>query len=64
MLLVNEIVFYLFFRGLWNVPYINTVYLLHGSLMKKIQNAFIREDVKDPDMHFAENLRDKVPYAI
>ena len=45
--------------GLWNVPYINTVYLLHGSLMKKIQNAFTRVDVKDPDMHFAENLRDK-----
>ena len=28
--------------------------------MGKLKDAFTRADVKDPDMHFAENLREKV----
>lgn len=45
--------------GLWNVPYINSVYLIHGALIEKLQDAFTRAEVHDPDMHFAENLREK-----
>lgn len=48
------------FRGLWNVPYMNSVYLVHGSLMGKLKDAFTRQTVRDADMHFAENLREKV----
>ncbi|XP_063410328.1 multifunctional procollagen lysine hydroxylase and glycosyltransferase LH3-like isoform X1 [Mytilus trossulus] len=46
-------------EGLWNVPYMNSVYLVHGSLMGKLKDAFTRQTVRDADMHFAENLRDK-----
>lgn len=46
-------------RGLWNVPYISSCYLIAGSM---IQNAKTRPTYShptlDPDMAFAKNIRD------
>ncbi|PRD31997.1 UNVERIFIED_CONTAM: Procollagen-lysine,2-oxoglutarate 5-dioxygenase 1 [Trichonephila clavipes] len=48
------------YRGLWNVPYINHAYLIHGSLLKDPDNypTYIH-GLLDPDMAFCKNLRDK-----
>ena len=47
-------------RGLWNVPYLSACYLVAGDV---IMNAKTRPDYAseelDPDMAFAESLRDR-----
>ncbi|GIY94577.1 procollagen-lysine,2-oxoglutarate 5-dioxygenase 1, partial [Caerostris extrusa] len=47
-------------NGVWNVPYINHAYLIHGSLLKDPENypTYIH-GLLDPDMAFCKNLRDK-----
>ncbi|XP_063409563.1 procollagen-lysine,2-oxoglutarate 5-dioxygenase 1-like [Mytilus trossulus] len=49
-------------KGLWNVPYIRYVYLIHGSVMPKLMRAFIREEISDEeerDISFTKNIREK-----
>lgn len=43
-------------RGLWNVPYISSCYLISKELLKKLKNGFTAEDL-DADMALARNLR-------
>ncbi|XP_068205814.1 procollagen-lysine,2-oxoglutarate 5-dioxygenase 2-like isoform X3 [Palaemon carinicauda] len=47
-------------RGLWNVPYITSSYLLKRSLLDKedTRPSYIK-NLLDPDMAFCENLREK-----
>ncbi|CAL4066713.1 unnamed protein product, partial [Meganyctiphanes norvegica] len=47
-------------RGLWNVPYINSCYLMAKSVFenKKTRPSYINK-LQEPDMAFAENLREK-----
>lgn len=48
------------FRGLWNVPFINSAYLVNATLLKKydrLQLTYNRQNV-DADMAFCRNLRD------
>lgn len=47
-------------RGLWNVPYITTCYLLKRSLLDEPETkpSYIK-NLLDPDMAFCENLREK-----
>lgn len=47
-------------KGIWNVPYINHAYLIHGSLLQDPENypSFI-SGLLDPDMAFCNNLREK-----
>ncbi|GFS32351.1 multifunctional procollagen lysine hydroxylase and glycosyltransferase LH3 [Nephila pilipes] len=48
------------YSGVWNVPYLNHAYLIHGSLLKDPDNypTYIH-GLLDPDMAFCKNLRDK-----
>ncbi|XP_071146019.1 procollagen-lysine,2-oxoglutarate 5-dioxygenase 1-like isoform X2 [Mytilus edulis] len=49
-------------KGLWNVPYIRYVYLIHGSIMPKLMRAFTRKDISDEeerDISFTKNIREK-----
>lgn len=54
---------YIFFyccRGLWNVPFINSAYLVNATLLNKydrLQLSFNRPNV-DADMAFCRNLRE------
>lgn len=47
-------------RGLWNVPYINSCYLVNATLLsdKDTRATYVHESL-DPDMAFCHNLRDK-----
>ncbi|XP_066297450.1 procollagen-lysine,2-oxoglutarate 5-dioxygenase 1-like isoform X3 [Branchiostoma lanceolatum] len=47
-------------KGVWNVPYINNVYLIHGSLLQqpKTMPSFIVGQL-DADMAFCASLREK-----
>ncbi|XP_066943980.1 procollagen-lysine,2-oxoglutarate 5-dioxygenase 1 isoform X2 [Macrobrachium rosenbergii] len=47
-------------RGLWNVPYITSSYLLKRSLLdsEETKPSFIK-NLLDPDMAFCENMREK-----
>lgn len=47
------------FSGLWNVPYITGVYLIHGSLMEGLRDIYSAENV-EPDMAFCGGLRKRV----
>uniref|UniRef100_A0A146LKA1 procollagen-lysine 5-dioxygenase n=1 Tax=Lygus hesperus TaxID=30085 RepID=A0A146LKA1_LYGHE len=44
-------------RGLWNVPYVSSCYLIHKEVISKIKGAFTQENY-DPDMSLAKSLRD------
>lgn len=45
-------------RGLWNVPFISSCYLIAGSVIhNKITRPTYIRNLLDPDMAFAENLR-------
>lgn len=61
ILLLHLWILFVFFRGLWNVPYINHAYLIQGSILQDPENypSFIN-GLLDPDMAFCKNLRDKV----
>lgn len=47
-------------RGLWNVPYINSCYLIKKSVFEKPETrpSYINK-LQEPDMAIAENLREK-----
>ncbi|KAG0432622.1 hypothetical protein HPB47_020672 [Ixodes persulcatus] len=47
-------------RGLWNVPFINAVYLINGTLLHSKDKfpSFI-SGLLDPDMAFCKNMREK-----
>jgi len=47
-------------RGLWNVPYISSCYLIAGSIIhnKETQPSYVNK-MLDPDMAFTTNLRSK-----
>ena len=47
------------FSGLWNVPYVTSVYLIHGYLMPKLTGAYITDDL-DADMAICSQLRKQV----
>jgi hypothetical protein len=42
-------------RGLWNVPYVSSCYLVTGTLLTR-ENLYTRDSL-DPDMAFAANVR-------
>lgn len=46
--------------GLWNVPFVNTAYLINGTLLKSKDKfpSFI-SGLLDPDMAFCKNVRNK-----
>ncbi len=47
-------------RGLWNVPYISTCYLLKGKLIHdETTKPSIGQFSTDPDMQFCQSLREK-----
>lgn len=47
-------------RGLWNMPYISSAYLINATLFKTQEThpSFIN-NLLDPDMAFCKNMRDK-----
>ncbi|XP_053547507.1 procollagen-lysine,2-oxoglutarate 5-dioxygenase 1 [Bombina bombina] len=47
--------------GIWNVPYISSVYLVKGSVLRSSLNGVdtYRSGTLDPDMSFCKNARDK-----
>lgn len=45
---------YLKIRGIWNVPFISSVYLIKSSVLQKL--SYTRAEM-DPDMAFCEHLR-------
>ncbi|CAG0886727.1 unnamed protein product [Darwinula stevensoni] len=48
-------------RGVWNVPYISSAYIIHRSIIKdKDRKPSYIKNLLDPDMAFCENLREKV----
>uniref|UniRef100_A0AAV2M1Z1 Procollagen-lysine,2-oxoglutarate 5-dioxygenase 1 n=1 Tax=Knipowitschia caucasica TaxID=637954 RepID=A0AAV2M1Z1_KNICA len=48
-------------QGLWNVPYVSSVYLLKGSLLRnQLQDlSLYQEPGVDPDMAFCQTLRNR-----
>jgi len=45
--------------GLWNVPYVTNVYLIHGYLIPKLVGAYGEGD-EDADMAVCSRMRDLV----
>ncbi|CAH1775740.1 unnamed protein product [Owenia fusiformis] len=45
-------------KGIWNVPYMANVILVHGHRLEELRGAFLNGDL-DPDMAFCKTLRDK-----
>ncbi|RZF36466.1 hypothetical protein LSTR_LSTR009562 [Laodelphax striatellus] len=45
-------------RGVWNVPYISSAYLLNSTLLKKHKPNYELDDL-DVDMSFSKNFRDQ-----
>ncbi|XP_014782723.1 multifunctional procollagen lysine hydroxylase and glycosyltransferase LH3 [Octopus bimaculoides] len=45
-------------RGLWVVPYLSEVYLIHHHLLPDLKTAYINGKL-DPDMAFSKTLRDQ-----
>uniref|UniRef100_UPI00358F0521 multifunctional procollagen lysine hydroxylase and glycosyltransferase LH3-like n=1 Tax=Myxine glutinosa TaxID=7769 RepID=UPI00358F0521 len=47
--------------GVWNVPYISNVYLIHGETLRTELHGLnlYTSDHQDPDMSFCKNLREK-----
>ncbi|XP_047484397.1 procollagen-lysine,2-oxoglutarate 5-dioxygenase 2-like isoform X1 [Penaeus chinensis] len=46
-------------RGLWNVPYITSCYLVRRHLLEGDKRPAYIKNLLDPDMAFCENLREK-----
>ncbi|XP_064610381.1 procollagen-lysine,2-oxoglutarate 5-dioxygenase 1-like isoform X2 [Liolophura sinensis] len=44
-------------KGLWNVPHVTQIYLIHGHMVQKIKGAFINGNL-DADMAFTKTIRD------
>ena len=56
-------VYYLYFScsGIWNVPFISTVYLIRADVLKNGGiPTFVQQGLSDIDVTWARNLRDKV----
>ena len=53
----------IFFRGLWNAPYISGSYLVQRHVVKAIKDAYTASDL-DPDMAFCRLLREKVAISL
>lgn len=49
-------------RGVWNVPYISSVYLIKGSILRaELQHpALFQHSRLDADMSFCANVREQV----
>jgi hypothetical protein len=45
-------------RGLWNVPYVSSCYLVSGPFLRGLDSDLYTRNDLDPDMAFAANLRD------
>ena len=46
-------------RGLWNVPFISSAYLVHVSVLKQLKNPYSSK-IFEADMAFSAALRSKV----
>uniref|UniRef100_A0A668AGV0 Procollagen-lysine,2-oxoglutarate 5-dioxygenase 1 n=1 Tax=Myripristis murdjan TaxID=586833 RepID=A0A668AGV0_9TELE len=48
-------------RGVWNVPYVSSVFLVKGSLLRSelSEHDLFTSDVLDPDMAFCDKVRSK-----
>lgn len=53
---------FLYFSGIWNVPYISNIYLIKGSALRaELQEMDLFHHSKlDPDMAFCANIRQQV----
>lgn len=51
--------FFMYYRGVWNVPYISTAYLINATLLKTDKPNYDAHEL-DPDMSFSRHYRDKV----
>ena len=47
------------FRGVWNVPFISSIYLIQKDVLNKMKGAFGPGSL-DPDMTMCGNLREQV----
>lgn len=63
ILLISKIVYltklFLYCRGVWNVPYISTAYLINATLLQTDKPNYDAHEL-DPDMSFSRHYRDKV----
>lgn len=52
----------LFPRGVWNVPYVSSVYLMKAGLLRSelTNHELFDSHLLDPDMAFCHNIRSKV----
>uniref|UniRef100_A0A668AAR1 Procollagen-lysine,2-oxoglutarate 5-dioxygenase 1 n=1 Tax=Myripristis murdjan TaxID=586833 RepID=A0A668AAR1_9TELE len=50
--------------GVWNVPYVSSVFLVKGSLLRSelSEHDLFTSDVLDPDMAFCDKVRSKILY--
>lgn len=50
------------FRGVWNVPYVSSVYLVKASLLRSELTDYelFNSHILDPDMAYCDNARNKV----
>ena len=46
-------------RGVWNSPFISSIYLIQKQVLNKMQGSFGPSQV-DPDMALCQYLRDRV----
>ena len=51
--------FFFFYSGIWNVPYMTGVYLVQAHVLPTVRNGY-DSDSLDPDMAFCKTLREKV----
>ena len=51
------------YRGLWNVPFISSIYLVHKQALSKLNGAYGPGSL-DPDMAMCKNLREQVSAII
>ena len=52
----------IYFRGVWNSPFITAAYLIKKEILPKIKNSYGHHTL-DPDMAFSQFLRNRVRYA-
>lgn len=54
--------FVLFSRGVWNIPYVSSIYLVKASILRSELTDFelFTSHTLDPDMAFCHNSRTKV----
>lgn len=57
----NLVKFFLYCRGVWNVPYISAAYLMNATLLQTNKPNYDAHEL-DPDMSFSRHYRDKVTF--